>query len=176
MKYKRYKHNPPHIFVDNTYYFLTAATYRKQKYFNTSERKDFLESTIINYFNKYQWNIDDYVILENHYHIKAKSRRGEDMPSIFRNIHRETSIYLKNHGIKKGVKIWWNYWDTIIQNADEYDFYTYYIWLNPTKHGYVTDVSKWKWMKLANLGKLEEEKADKILENKKFLTKICDDY
>ncbi len=147
MKYKRYLHNPPHIFVDGTYYFLTAATYKKRRHFDTPEKRNFLEKCVIRVFQ-----------------------------IIFRDIHRDTSNYLKRKGVRRGLKIWWNYWDTLIHNLDQYEFYTYYIWLNPVKHGCVYDSAQWKWMKLENVEKMEEDRAKEILGNKKLIKKIYDDF
>lgn len=163
MKYKRYTHNPPHIFVDDAYYFLTAATYNKIKYFNTAERKDFLEESICDIFQRYHWTLTDYVVLDNHYHVKAKSRKGTDMTAIFRDIHRLTSHRLKSGGVKKGIRVWWNYWDTLIKDSDGFEFYSYYIWLDPVKHGYVKDSSQWKWLKLTEFDH-DEESLTKLAE------------
>ncbi|MBC8175628.1 MAG: transposase [Candidatus Marinimicrobia bacterium] len=176
MKYKRYLHNPPHIFVDDTYYFLTAATYKKRRHFDTTEKRDFLEKCIIRIFHKYGWELTEYVIFDNHYHIKGKSKNGKEMPLIFRDIHRDTSNYLKRKGVKMGLKIWWNYWDILIHNLDQYEFYTYYIWLNPVKHGYVYDSAQWKWMKLENVEEMGEDRSKEILGNKELINKIYDDF
>ncbi len=176
MKYKTYQHNPPHLMIDNSFYFLTAATYNRIRYFNTGTKKCLLEEQINTIFDKYNWQIEDYVILENHYHVLVKSDIGADMSAIFRDIHRETSNYLKRNGVRKGIKIWWNYWDTVIRNQDEYDFYTYYIWFNPVKHGYVENSSKWRWLKTSIPEDLNNGKYSVVENNHQLLKTIYDKF
>ena len=36
-KYKTYIHNPPHLFIDNAKYFVTASTLGKHPYLKTDE-------------------------------------------------------------------------------------------------------------------------------------------
>ncbi len=176
MKYKTYQHNPPHLMLDNSFYFLTAATYNRIRYFNTDTKKNLLEEQVNTIFDKYNWQIQDYVILENHYHVLVKSNIGVDMSAIFRDIHRETSNYLKRNGVRKGIKIWWNYWDTVIRNQGEHDFYTYYIWFNPVKHGYVGNSSQWDWLKTSIPEDLNCGKFSMVENNPQNYGKIYDNF
>lgn len=175
MKFKRYTHNPPHIFADDAHYFITAATYGKIKYFNTAERKDFLEESIQDIFDKYEWSLTDYVVLDNHYHVKTESCKGAQMTAIFRDIHRTTSHRLKSDGVEKGIRIWWNYWDTLIEDEDDNEFYSYYISLNPVKHGYVEDSSEWKWMRLSEFD-YDETRTDRLELYRNLSEKMKNDF
>lgn len=141
---KKYKHNPAHLFLDNTYYMITGGTYKKIPYFKNDEDKKLLLKIINEFCEKFHWSLKDWVILDNHYHLMLKSFVGKDLPNIFGRIHRKSSNLLKSKS-KITSRIWWNYWDTCIR--DEKDFFRRinYIYYNPVKHGYVTNLVDYKW-------------------------------
>jgi len=143
MTYKTYFHNPPHLFMDNAYYLLTASTYSRVPYFHEHDLRDELYKIIRNRFEKAGWKIEGLVILKEHYHIVALSRNGNDMSAIFRDVHRESSHLLRKVGLKIKQRVWFNYWDKIIRNQKQIDFYMWYISYNPIKHGYVMKLHEW---------------------------------
>lgn len=148
MTYKTYLHNPPHLFLKNSKYFISARTYKKIHFFDTDEAKEILVDKIISEFPKYNWEIEDWVVLDNHYHLMADSNDNPDnLSRIIQNIHRSTSIEIKkaNALAKQEGKIWYNYWDTCIIFERSYWPRLNYIWFNPVKHGYVDDPKDWKF-------------------------------
>ena len=71
--FKRAPHNPPHLFLPDTYYMLTASTFRQESLLLSPQRKmEWLES-FLNAANIYQWQIIAWVILNNHYHAILRS-------------------------------------------------------------------------------------------------------
>lgn len=84
------------------------------------------------------------MILDNHYHLMLRSRRGEDLPELMRRMHGGTS-----HDIAEATRcakpVWWNYWDYCPR--DEADYYTRlnYLLYNPVKHGYVSDLREYPY-------------------------------
>ena len=73
---KDYKHNPPHIFMDDTPYFITAATYQKRPLLQSPAIKEDLLLCIKNAFTKFKWSLHHWVILDNHYHLLGQSSAG----------------------------------------------------------------------------------------------------
>jgi len=112
-------HTPAHLLIDDTPYFITAATYRKQYLLSSKVIKESLLELMEGYFQKYKWKLHHWVILDNHYHILGKSRKGEDLPSIIKGIHRASAIVIRE---KTGVDppIWWNYWDYCPRSHEDY--------------------------------------------------------
>ena len=51
--FKKYEHNPPHLFVSNAKFFITASTYEKHPYFKTDESKEALQKYL---FKSYRHN------------------------------------------------------------------------------------------------------------------------
>ena len=148
MTYKTYLHNPPHLFLKNTKYFISARTYQKIHFFDTDAAKQMLAESILSEFAKHNWEIEDWVVLDNHYHLMANSNDNPDtLCDIIRNIHRFTSMEIRkmNFLAKQADKIWYNYWDTCITFEKSYWTRLNYIWFNPLKHGYVDDPKDWKF-------------------------------
>lgn len=161
--YKIYQHNPPHLFRSNAKYFITGSTYEKVKYLKSNDAKERLLGSIYKGFNDNHWEIEDWVILDNHYHLMVNAPgNAESLGDIIRDIHRFTALWVKKNmersmectnrvgacidtvnALQK--KIFHNYWDTCITYEKSYYARLHYIWYNPVKHGYVDDPIKWKF-------------------------------
>lgn len=146
--YKTYEHNPPHLFRENGIYFITASTYGKLHHLTDTIVKTFLRDSIFKAFCEAGWEVTDWVILDNHYHLLVKAtEHPEQMSEIIRAIHRYSAIYIRKNGFaeKSADQIWYNYWDRCVNTLK--DFYTiaHYIWHNPVKHGYVTGPFLWEF-------------------------------
>ncbi len=74
---KKYEHNPAHLFLDDTLYFITAAIHEKRPLLAGHERKSMLRDTLAKVFQEYHWQLHHWVILDNHYHLLGQSRRGK---------------------------------------------------------------------------------------------------
>ncbi len=132
---KRHYHTPPHLLLDNTPYFITAAIYQKRMLLAESALKNKLTKLIRGYFEKYNWVLHQQVILNNHYHLMGKSRKGKDLPAIMRGIHRTSAVMiLETTGCAKPV--WWNYWDYCPRGEKDYQTRVNYLLFNPVRHGY----------------------------------------
>ncbi len=81
------RHQPLHLYFDNTYYFLTARCYKNTKPLIHPERVEqfalFLKETYL----QYNYNIIAWVILPNHYHLLFRSKLGNDLKIINQIIH-----------------------------------------------------------------------------------------
>ena len=162
MIYKTYKHNPPHLFVKGAKYFITTATYKKKRFLKKSGVKERLLLSLQKEFYKHNWKIEDWVILDNHYHLMANApQEAETLPSIIKKVHRFAALWIKKNfdlesinnvngaptwSVKpKSEKIFYNYWDTCITFEKSYFARLNYIWYNPVKHGYVKSPDQWEF-------------------------------
>ncbi len=144
-QFKTYLHNPPHLFVPNAKYFITGATLHKIHYFTTDEIKEKIRWYMFNSFEHFNWQIDDWVILENHYHIVAQAPEDvSTLAQMMNNFHRFGGLWVKKHlGLVGQDKILHNYWDTCIRNEKEYYGNINYLWFNPVKHKYTDQAENW---------------------------------
>jgi putative transposase len=141
---KKYKHNPPHLYLDNTYYFITSSTLYKKKLFTTEESRLNLTNIIKDIFLSYNYNLIGWVILFNHYHLLFKSKIGIFIPQILRKIHSKSAVWI-NKSLNTSGKVWYNYWDKCIRNEKSLYKHLNYIHLNPVKHGIVKQPQKYRF-------------------------------
>jgi len=90
--YKTYKHNPPHLFRSNVKYFITGATYKKVHYMRSDEAKKLFLKYLFTSFDHYNWEIEDWVVLNNHYHLMVNAPEdAETLGQVINNVHRFAS-------------------------------------------------------------------------------------
>jgi putative transposase len=141
---QRLLHHPPHILVDNTWYFITAHTLGEKDV----DREDFKTiwiNTVKELTKKFNYQLYAWVILDNHYHILCKVRNSQELPTLINRLHGRTSYYINKKRNSQGKKIWRNYWDRIIRNEEDFWVKFNYIHYNPVKHRYVTEPGKWEY-------------------------------
>ncbi|RLG81399.1 MAG: hypothetical protein DRO40_09720 [Thermoprotei archaeon] len=134
---KRNIHRPPHIYQDNTFYFITARTIKKNRFFNTIKKKEILFRILGDVLKKYGWQLYTWVILDNHYHLISKIKEGEDLKFFIKDFHSLSAKDLNRLENKQGRKIWYQYWDYRIRNEKDFYLHFNYIHHNPVKHDYV---------------------------------------
>lgn len=60
MELKKYEHNPPHKFLPNCKYFITASTFNKIKLLCSNESKLKLLEYIMRSVENYNWKLEDW--------------------------------------------------------------------------------------------------------------------
>ena len=131
------KHHPLHIYKDDALYFITARTVKKEKFFNTSEKKRIFRQTLKSVLEKYSYQLYAWIILDNHYHFLMKIATGENLKFFVKDLHSLSAKRINELDNQIRRKIWFQYWDYCPRN--EKDFYQHlnYIHHNPVKHKYV---------------------------------------
>ncbi len=148
MKIKKYKiHNPPHLFIPNSKYFITVSTLGHHPYLETEEAKWATLEYLTKSLEVHHWELEDWVILDNHIHIMINAPdNAKSLSNVMNNFHKFTANWLSRNGIKKvEEKYFHNYWDKCITYEKSYFARLNYIWMNPVKHGYVDSPEKWKF-------------------------------
>ena len=129
MTLKSYRHNPPHLFVDGAYYFITGGTLNKQGFLSRDKHKTALLQAIEKWF-PLDWQIVARIILGNHYHPVAKAAIAKSMPTIIARVHGASSTSINRLDDTAGRRVWWNYWDTCIRGDSNYESRLAYIYWN----------------------------------------------
>ncbi len=140
---KHHSHTPAHLFLDDTVYFITGAIYNRQHLLREDSLKHELLLCMRQVFSNYDWDLQHWVILDNHYHLLAKSRRGKDMSSIINGLHGRSAHFIRRV-TSCGLPVWWNYWDYCPRDEQDYYRHLNYLLYNPVKHGYVTDLKQYE--------------------------------
>jgi putative transposase len=136
--FKTAHHNPPHLFVADTLYMLTASIYRKADLIKSSQRKLEWREAFYEAAKIYQWQIVAWVVLQNHYHaIVHSSECANNLCKFINSYHKFTARKWNTEDEAKGRQVWWNYWDTCIRSEHDYYSRLRYVFWNPVKHGLV---------------------------------------
>jgi len=166
--YKEYKHNPPHLFVPNCKYFITGATYKKKRWFKSDKAKERLLKSIKIGFDQHGWLLEDWVILDNHYHLMGNaSEINNSLPKMIQDIHKFVAMWIRKnvHESISAEKIMYNYWDTCITYEASYFARLNYIWNNPVKHGYTKSAEEWGFGSFIKRVEKDNEELEKIKAN-----------
>jgi putative transposase len=147
---KRHPHAPAHLMVDDTPYFLTGAIYDRRPLLRVPAIKEALLEMIGDAFSRLGWRLDDWVILDNHYHLLAQSRVGTDLPRIFMDLHGRSGKLISQI-TRCGLPVWWNYWDYCPRDEADYRVRQNYLFYNPVRHGYVEDLNQYPYSSFPRL-------------------------
>ncbi len=137
------EHHPPHLYLDDTWYFLTASTYHNLPILHPANYKELLRDQIKDMAQEFHLTLRAWAILNNHYHLLLKTRLGEDLIKFFRRVHGRTSFEFNGLDGTRGRQVWHNYWDACIRSDKDYWMRFNYIHHNPVKHGYVNHTEDW---------------------------------
>jgi len=153
MKY----HHPPHIFLDNMCYFITARTYEGRKIFNTDENKALLLRSLKAEVRRSGFVLYAWVVLDDHYHILLQCGKSRLISKMINRVHGRVSFLINKDERKRGRKIFQNYWDHCIRDQEDFNNHVRYIEYNPVKHGYVDDAKEYTFVQIYPLDKNAEK-------------------
>jgi putative transposase len=94
------------------------------------------------------WSLEDWVILDNHYHIMVNAPEVSANPAkLVAEYHRFTALFIRKINPEFGTlrKFFNNYWDTCITFEKSFYSRLNYIYNNPVKHGYVNNAQDYQW-------------------------------
>jgi putative transposase len=125
---------------------VTAATHQKVQYFDSPGKRDLLLELIFRHCREYQWELEAWAILANHYHLVLRS--PED-PSKFRyminKIHTFSSKALNELDGTPARRIWFQYWDSLITFESGFLARLAYVHANAVHHGLVESAEDYPW-------------------------------
>lgn len=141
MELKRYPHAPAHLFVPGAKYWVTGSAYKHRKFFRAAETKWEMLRILNLGCQKFGWQLEDWVILDDHYHLmlQASDDGRKTIADVMNNFHKFSSMWIRKNypEFKKEKRIFCNYWDTCITYERSYYARLNYLYHNPVKHGYV---------------------------------------
>jgi len=150
-------HRPPHLILNETWYFISAHTVGKSPLLWSDEHKSIWCGVFESMQERFDVRIAAWVLLDNHYHFLIYFQDAENLPEFMKRLHGVTSIKLNQLDGAQGRMVWYSYWDRFIR--DERDFWTKfnYIHYNPVKHGYVGKPEGWPHSSFREILEVEGE-------------------
>jgi len=143
-------HAPPHYLSESGVFMVTAGTWRRQQLFHDAVRLRLLHDTLLTTASRYDWRLEAWAVLPNHYHfIAAAPSDASTLRAWVREVHSRTAIGLNRLDGLSGRKVWHNYWETRLTYANAYLARLHYVHQNPVKHGIVRDATQYLWCSAA---------------------------
>lgn len=135
-------HHPPHLFKNNTIYFITARTIDKKLRFNNDKQKRLFCLCLKAGLQNLNIKIYAWVLLSNHYHLLIKINEKENLSKFINYINGKSSYELNKSEDINGRKIWYQYFDRCIHSEKDFWMRFNYIHNNPIKHSYIKNPDK----------------------------------
>ena len=104
-------HRPPHIYIDQTWYFITSHTIGKTPFFISIEQKEIWVNEFVTLTQIFSVDIAAWVLLNNHYHLLCYFEKSNQIPAFIKRLHGVTSYKSNKYDQKQGRKVWYSYWD-----------------------------------------------------------------
>lgn len=145
MKWSTSPHRPPHLYVDDAWYFITTSTLDRKKILASDEHLKIWVDAFKELVLEFKIKLIAWVILANHNHMLFMPKRSSDIGLFMKRLNGSTSRKLNLLDRQQRRTVWYSYWDTCIRG--EKDFWTRfnYIHYNPVKHGYVNNPEDWEF-------------------------------
>lgn len=137
MATQRREFHPPHIYEDDTCYFITASTLDHQRLLDANSRRSIFRNILMAASKRQGISLYAWVVLANHYHLLLQIPSGGSLPAFVRVLHSESARRLNALDGVPGRKVWRQYWDRFPRGEDDFWSFFNYIHINPLKHGYV---------------------------------------
>ena len=148
--YRTWHHSPSHLFEPGAAYFVTAGTYQKATFFDTPEKRDFLLSTLFEEAKRFDWRLEAWAVMSNHYHFVAMAPEDANtLRKFVKALHSKAAIWLNRVDGESGRKVWFQYRDTCLTYQKSYLARLNYVHNNPVKHGLVGNAENYPWCSMA---------------------------
>lgn len=152
-------HQPPHVLLKNTIYFISVHTYDDLPIFKDNRKQELLK-LIANLINEAGCNLFAYAILINHYHLLLQVSNAQLISDLFKKLHGSLSYKWNGDDDSRGRTIFQNYWDYCIRNEKDFWIHFNYIHQNPIKHGLIKNLEELNEYKFCSYRKWLSSKGE----------------
>ncbi len=125
---------------------VTGATYKKEPLLAADARLQLVHDALLQLAERYQWSLEAWAVLSNHYHFVAVApEEPGSLAAFIRHLHSDTARELNRLDSEQGRRVWYQYWEQRITHETSYLARLNYVHHNPVKHGVVRDATTYKW-------------------------------
>ena len=166
---RRWHHRPPHLFVPNTLYMVTASTLHKQHFFKGSERLRLLHDELLEVTSSFEWMLQAWAVFSNHYHFIAQSPAdAKTLKPMIQRLHSQTAREANRLDGVTDRQVWFQYWDTCLTFEKSYYARLNYVHNNPVKHQLVTVAEQYPFCSAAGFKNEAEPSFRKKVESFRY--------
>ena len=144
-------HAPPHRLLDAGVYFVTARASGQRAILDSPQIKDWFQDTLLSLAVQYNWTLEAWAILSNHYHLVAHSPLAENggalsLGKFLQHLHSAATREINHRSNQAGrTRLWQNYRETQLTLPRGYLARLNYVHQNAVHHGLVERASHYKW-------------------------------
>ena len=143
-------HAPEHRLCERGTYIVTCGTYCKQHFLNTPEKLTLVRNQLFELAQKYDWQLQAWAIMSNHYHFVAASPDNPaTLKKMLSTLHTLSARDLNRIDNQPKRRIWFNYYDTRITYEKSWLARLKYVHQNPVHHGVAQNAENYEWCSAA---------------------------
>lgn len=171
-------HAPLHRLNERGTYMVTAGTYGKTHHFNSSERLKLLCGLLLSTAQEFNWHLQAWAVMENHYHfIGVSLESAQNLRQFVKKLHAESAKEINNFDSSHGRKVWYQYWDSRITYQKSYYARLNYVHNNPVRHGIVRNAEEYDFCSAAWFKRNSKSSFRKTVESfKTDRLNVIDDF
>ena len=153
--------NYKRLYLQNYSYYLTVVTQNRQPIL--IDNIELLRDSFRRSKRKYNYEINAIVILPDHIHMIITPQNPKDYSKIIAHIKRSFTYGLDRQtkessksnlsasSYRRNLSGVWQkrFYEHTIKDEDDYNEIINYIYINPIKHGLVTNIKDWKYSSFA---------------------------
>lgn len=124
---------------------VTGETARKGYLFDTPEKLDILQETLLKLALEFQWQLEAWSLFSNHYHFLVSSKTPENLDDFIEAFHSKTSELLNAYDSVEKRKVWSQYSVNRIVMQASHNAFLNFIHHNCVKHGLTKDATTYRW-------------------------------
>ncbi len=129
---------------------VTCGTLEKAHFFRATERLDRLQELLCELAAQYEWELQAWALLSNHYHFIALAPSdATTLRRFIQHFHSVTAREVNALDSTPGRKIWFQYWDSQITFERSYYARLAYVHKNAVHHGLVQEATAYPWCSAA---------------------------
>ncbi|MCF7849530.1 MAG: transposase [Kiritimatiellales bacterium] len=146
----RWPHAPEHRLCERGNYIVTCGTYRKQHFLNTPEKITFVRNLLFELAQKYDWQLQAWAVMSNHYHFVAASPEdASSLKKMLSTLHTLSARELNRLDGTPKRRVWYNYYDSRITYEKSWLARLKYVHQNPVHHGVALHAENYAWCSAA---------------------------
>jgi putative transposase len=142
-------HAPIHRLDEAGTYFVTGATYLKQRFLQAPESRDAFQQLLFTYAGEEACRLQAWAILANHYHLVASCPDGAKLKRMLARLHSKSALELNRRDEVTGRKVWYQFRDTELTFERSWLTRLRYVHENAVHHGLVRDALEYRWCSAA---------------------------
>jgi REP-associated tyrosine transposase len=141
---------PVHHLSERGTFFVTTGTLHNQHLFADAERRDILQSTLLELAEEHGWNLEAWAVFANHYHFVGYSHDGSSPLNTFLgHLHTVTATEINRLDQELERQVWHNFRETQLTFEKSYLARLNYVHQNAVHHGLVPVANQYPWCSAA---------------------------